>query len=283
MKRKKIVRQAVIIIVLLIVTAIATVYIWSTLLLGKTYSIPLETVQVPHDSASIMEGHRLIRIEHCSDCHSTHLTGGRIENFTAPNLTQAIPTYSDPELLRLLKYGVRKDGRSVYAMPIYMFHQLKDESYIRMIAYLRTLETLPSTPGIPADNSYSFRRRLKIINGDIYPEIVKPDVPRQYIPKDTTQLSEGRYLAMTLCTSCHGPDLKGFEGFSPNLVIASAYPEKDFFRLIRTGIALGDRELGLMTQITRNNLHYMNDKEINAIYTYLKTKPTMKDTKNKTD
>lgn len=274
MRRGVLLRWAIIIFTVCIALVVNTVYVWSTAILNRKYDVPLTSVNIPHDSASIHEGERLVRIEHCSDCHGARFTGGTIENFTAPNLTRVLPSYSDAELERLLKYGVRKDGRSVYAMPIYMYHQLQDESYTKIIAYLRTLKTLPSTPGIPDENSYSFPRRLKIINGDINPEIVKPDVPRQYIPEDTTCLSEGRYLAMTLCTSCHGADLKGFDGFSPNLIIASSYPEKDFFRLLRTGIALGDRELGLMSKITRNNLRYLNDDEINAIYAYLKTRPT---------
>lgn len=276
MKRKNFSKHILFTLVFLISSALATVYIWSAVILNRRYNVPLTTVQIPGDSASVTEGKRLVGIEHCSDCHGARLSGGNIESFTAPNLTRVIPTYSDAELQRLLKYGVRKDGRSVYAMPIYMFHQLQDESYTKIIAYLRTLKPLPSTPGIPAENSYGFSRRLKVISGNIYPEIIAPEVPRPYIHHDTSAVALGQYLVMTACTSCHGADLKGFEGFSPDLIIASAYSEKDFFRLIRTGVALGDRELGLMTKITRNNLRYFNDREINAIYAYLRTKPTLK-------
>ena len=258
----------------IVVLVLAVVYIWSTIILNKTYPVPLNAVNIPRDSASIIEGKRLVQIEHCSDCHGTRLSGGNIESFTAPNLTRIIPTYSDAELERLLKYGVRKNGRSVYVMPIYMFHQLQDESFVKIIAYLRTLQVLPSTPGIPDENSFNFRRRLEIISGKIYPEMISPDIPRPYIYHDTTAVATGQYLAMTVCTSCHGADLKGITGFSTNLIIASAYPKDAFFKLLRTGVALGDRELVLMTKISRNNLHYLNDKEINDIYAYLKTKPT---------
>lgn len=274
MKKKNYIKRIGFYIAILIVLVLATVYIWSTLILDKTYDVPLSEVHIPNDSASLIEGKRLTQIEHYSDCHGARLSGGVIGKFIAPNLTEIVPTYSDPELKRLLEYGVKKDGHSVYEMPIFMYHQLQDESFAKIIAYLRTIQPLPSTPGIPAKNTYAFLRRLKLIKGRITPEMVKPDVPRPYLHYDTTQVAFGKYLAMTTCTSCHGENLKGIKGFSTDLVIAAAYPKEDFFKLLRTGVALGDRKLGLMTKIATNNLQYLNDNEINSIYAYLKTKPT---------
>jgi mono/diheme cytochrome c family protein len=274
MRKKNYIKRISFYIAILVVLVFATVYIWSTLILDKTYDIPLSEVHIPHDSASLIEGKRLIRIEHCSDCHGARLSGGVIGKFIAPNLTEIIPTYSNGELERLLKYGVKKDGQSVYEMPIFMYHQLQDESFAEIIAYLRTIHPLPSTPGIPAKNTYGFLRRLKLIAGSITPGMIKPDVPRPYLHYDTSQVAFGKYLAMTSCTSCHGENLKGIKGFSTDLAIVSAYNKENFFRLLRTGVALGDRKLGLMTKIATNNLKYLNDNEINSIYAYLKTKPT---------
>lgn len=274
MKKKNYIKQIGFCIALLSVIFISAVYIWSTLILDKTYDIPLSEIQIPNDSASLIEGKRLMQIEHCSDCHGARLSGGVIEKFVAPNLTEIVPTYSNPELKRLLEYGVKKNGRSVFVMPIFMYHQLQDESFAKIIAYLRTIQPLPSTPGIPAKTTYGFLRRLKLINGKITPEMVKPDVPRPYLRYDTSKVAFGKYLAMTSCISCHGEDLKGIKGFSTNLIVAASYPKEDFFKLLRTGVALGDRKLGLMTKIANNNLKYLNDNEINSIYAYLKTKPT---------
>jgi len=283
MKKKTYIKRITFAIALLIVLGLAVVYIWSTAILNKTYSAPLTQVHIPTDTASVREGARLAHIAHCGDCHGSHLTGGIVEKidymaeFIAPDISQIIPTYSNEELERVLRYGVEKNGHSVYIMPAYMYHQLKEESIVKIIAFLRTVPPLPPKQGIPLRTTYDFLGRWKLIEGKIPPiaGMMKPNSPRLYIPDDTTQLSLGKYFVMTTCTACHGLNLKGEEGFSPDLIIASAYDKEDFFKLIRTGVALGDRKnIGLMSHVAKNYLCYLNDKEINCIYTYLKTKPT---------
>ena len=281
MKKKTYLKRIVIYLILLIVIALATVYIWSAVILNKTYDIPLSEVHIPNDTASIQEGERLVHIAHCSDCHGEHFTGAvfakeaHVVELVAPNITRVIPTYSNAELERLLRHGVKKNGHSVYEMPADMFSQLKEESIGKMIAYFRTLRPLPDTLHNVATN-FQCLGRLILIQGKITPiaDLIKFNAPRLYIPHDTSQISFGKYLAMTTCTSCHGENLKGEEEFTPDLVIAATYTKEDFFKLIRTGVALGDRKLGLMTKIATNNLKYLNDNEINSIYAYLETKPT---------
>lgn len=280
---KKIIKTTAITLVSLIVVALVTLYLWSTILLNKTYDIPLAEVHVSNDSASIIEGARLAHIAHCGDCHGEHLTGAifpdipsNIATLVAPNLTHVIPTYSNAEVLRLLRYGVKRDGRSIYIMPAFMYHELKEESVSKIIAYLRALKPEPNSPGLPSKSSFTLLGRLSLIQGKVTPiaTMIKPNSEGEYVHYDTSQVSFGRYLAMSTCTACHGPDLKGFERFTPDLAIAAAYKKEEFFKLIRTGVALGNRELGLMSNVTKNYLSYLNDQEIECIYAYLQTKPT---------
>lgn len=283
MKKKIIIKGIAFSIALLLLLILAVVYSWSTIILNKTFSVPMATVQIPHDPESIVEGERLVHIEHCGDCHGAQLTGAvfrdmspKIATLVAPNLTQVIPTYSNEEIVRVLRYGVKKNGYSVYEMPVSMYHQLKEKSVVNIIAYLRTLPPLPTPPGVPAQSSFTFSGRLKLIEGKMLPEAsrIKPNAPRLFIPQDTTQISLGKYLTMTTCTACHGKDLKGFSGFSPDLKIAAAYQKEDFFKLMRTGVALGDRKnIGMMSRISKDYLSYLNDREISSIYAYLKAKP----------
>lgn len=284
MKKKTLIKRIGFTILILIVLALAVVYVWSTMILNKTYSAPLAEVHIPTDTASIREGARLLHIAHCGDCHGEHLTGGIVEKvnhvaeFIAPDITKIIPTYSNEELERVLRYGVEKNGHSVYIMPAFMYHQLKEESLVKIIAYLRTIRPLPPTQNIPQRTVYDFLGRLYLIEGKIHPmaTLIKPNSPRLYIPHDTTEVSLGKYFVMTTCTACHGPDLKGEEGFTPDLIIASAYDKEAFFKLIRTGVALGGRkDIGIMSHVTKNYLCYLNDNEINCIYAFLKTRPTM--------
>ncbi len=290
MAMRKIIKITAITVVVLVVAMIGTVYVWSTIILNKTYSTPLTAVQIPKDSASVVEGERLLHIAHCGDCHGAHLTGQvfkdvdpKIATLVAPNLTHVIPTYSNEEIERLLRYGVKKNGHSIYIMPAFMYHELKEESIHKIIAYLRTLKPLPNSPGLPVKTSFTFKGRISVIQNAFSPggefspiaNMIKPNTEGKYVHYDTSRVSFGKYLVMSTCTACHGPDLKGFEGFSPNLVIAAAYKREDFFKLIRTGVALGDRkDIGLMSHVAKNYLSYLNDKEINSIYDFLQTKPT---------
>ena len=281
MRKKTIIKRIAYSVISLIVLIIAIIYIWSALIIDKTYHVPLAVIQIPKDSASINEGHRLVEIAHCSDCHGEHFTGNvfvkinHVGEIVAPNLTKVIPTYSNAELERVIRHGVKKNGHSVYIMPSFMFYQLKEESVEKMIAYLRTLHPEPDTLN-GAKTNFEFLGRLALIQKKLIPiaSMIDHHSPRKYIHYDTTQVSFGRYLAMTTCTSCHGIDLKGEPGLGPNLIIAAAYKRDEFCKLLHTGIALGGRNLDLMSHVAKNNLCHLNDNEMNCIYAYLKTKPT---------
>lgn len=281
MTKRTIIKRIAYSVISLIVLIIAIIYIWSALIIDKTYNVPLAVVQIPKDSASINEGHRLVEIAHCSDCHGEHFTGNvfvkinHVAEIVAPNLTKVIPTYSNAELERLIRHGIKKNGHSVYIMPSFMFYQLKEESIDKIIAYLRTLHPESDTLN-GAKTHFEFLGRVAVIQKKLIPiaNMMDHNSPRKYIHYDTTQVSFGRYLAMTTCTSCHGIDLKGEPGLGPNLVIAAAYKRDEFCKLLHTGVALGGRNLDLMSHVAKNNLCHLNDNEMNCIYAYLKTKPT---------
>jgi len=52
---------------------------------------------------------------------------------------------------------------------------------------------------------------------------------------------------------------------SPDLRVVSAYDPEAFTRLLRAGIALGGRQLGVMSEEARNNLAQLTDPEISAL------------------
>ena len=116
MVKKTLVKRTVICIVLLVILPLATVYTWSTIILTKTYNIPLTATHIPNDTASIREGERLTRIAHCAHCHGDKFSGGVVANvdyvaqFIAPNITSILPDYTNEELERLIRDGVKKTG-----------------------------------------------------------------------------------------------------------------------------------------------------------------------------
>ena len=64
----------------------------------------------------------------------------------------------------------------------------------------------------------------------------------------------------------------GDRGVHPPLIIAKSYSLDDFRRLMREGIGLGDRDLGLMSQMAEFRLKHLKDGEIEALHAYLQAR-----------
>jgi cytochrome c553 len=75
-----------------------------------------------------------------------------------------------------------------------------------------------------------------------------------------------------VCAQCHGTNLSGTPKDlvpAPDLLIVGAYDRDAFHALMRTGKAVGGREVGAMSKIARGNLSSLTDDEIDATYNYL--------------
>ena len=197
---------------ILIALAIAIVYIWSALIMSKTYNVPLTTIHISSDTATVREGARLIRIEHCRECHGEQFTGRAFHHFNnkadlvAPNITPIVSTYSNEELERLIRHGVKKNGKSVFFMPSHMYYELKEESVAKIIAYLRTLKPMPTPSDLPFSSTFYPLGRLDIIIRKYKgaPERINHKAPGQFAQYDTSRIAFGKYLTMTACSNCHG-------------------------------------------------------------------------------
>jgi hypothetical protein len=54
--------------------------------------------------------------------------------------------------------------------------------------------------------------------------------------------------------------------------MAASYDPEDFERLLRTGIAAGDRKLGLMTAVGQSRFNALTSEEISSLHAYLKAR-----------
>jgi cytochrome c553 len=258
----------------LLVLIAAGVYTASEATIRRTYDVPLAALVVPQEAADIAEGERLARIRGCfGGCHGTTLEGRvffdepGVATIPAPNLTRVVREYSDAELERAIRRGVTRTGRSVFAMPSDMFAGLADEDLAHIIAFLRSQ---PEIDGTTPQFRAGPKGRLGIVLGmfsPLAPQIraaSRPDVPRD------DELEWGRYLVRTVCTECHGHDLRGdASGRPPDLRIAAAFDEAGWFELMRSGRGLGGRELDLMAQVALSRFSYMTDDELRAVHAYL--------------
>lgn len=266
-------------LVALVLLAIGAIYALSAYRLGKRYDFSAHEVVVSSDPATIARGQRLATILGCHACHGDGLEGEiavddfRFGRFVIPNVTLALETYSDLDLVRLFRHGVRPDGKGVLPiMPAPSFAHLASDDIGAIIAYLRSAPAvdndLPSTRLGPL-----LRAMLALGRIEMAPRTIDHTRPAaETVNRDDT-MALGAYLASITCTECHGQDLQGIDGFlvTPNLAITAAYTEPQFRELLRTGVALGGREVGAMTTVARSRFTHFNDEEIHALYTYLTT------------
>ena len=267
------------VLVVLGAVAYAVVYVMSERILGRHYDAPASALAVPSDAASIAEGRRLATLRGCLGCHGKDAEGTvlfddpLIARIVAPNLTRAVRKYSDAELVTIIRHGLRPDGRSVVVMPSEEFVTLTDEDLGRIIAYMKTL---PAVDGPDPAVSLGPLGRIGLVLGayQTTAQIIAGMVP----PPDTAQpqAAAGRYLARTTCAHCHGTDLRGASNpdfTAPALQIVAAYSPEAFTQFLRTGVALGGRELRVMSAVARKQLHDLSDDEIAALYSYLHAIP----------
>ena len=266
------------VLVVLALGAAAYIYVVSERMTRKTYDLPLSSIGLPTDSLLVSEGKRLATVRGCyNGCHGAGLDGGvafdqpLLARIVAPNLTQVVAHYTDPELERVIRHGVRRDGRSTLGMPSSMFYYLSDQDLGAIIAFLRSA---PVTEGPATEISLGPLARLGLAMGKYNPqaELIDHNAPRLTVRDTSDHIAFGKYLALTSCTECHGLDLRGNADRScPNLVIAATYSEENFARLMRTGRGRGDRELRVMSDVARRRFSHLTAGEIKALHTYLST------------
>lgn len=265
--------------------ALGALYLLSERIVAREHAIEGHRVEVPTDSASVAEGARLARLRGCYDgCHGEG-TGGEVfvdppglQGFllgrvVAPDLGRLAEEWSTVELERAIRHGVRPDGRSTLAMPSSMFQHLSDEDLGRILAFL---ESRSPVTGMEREVRLGPMARLFLVREVFTPQAEEIDQDRPH-PEATPRsdpLAHGEYLARTVCTECHGQDLEGAgeTGSAPPLVVVAGYDREAFARLMATGDPPGDRELGLMKGVAVSRFSHLTDREVEALYAYLRSR-----------
>jgi cytochrome c553 len=240
--------------------------------------VPLARIAVPHDAGAIAKGKRLATLYGCfNSCHGERMQGLKlydepgIARINAPNLTRVVPEYTDAQLERLIRHGVKRDGTSTWIMPSPMFSHMSDEDLANVIAFLRSS---PVLDGPMREVTLGYLGRIGIVAGKFKP--LASTIARGERHPATADRSDpmtfGRYVVMTTCTECHGQKLQGDDFVkAPSLVVTAGYSESAFRHLMKTGIGLGDRKLGLMTEVSETRFANFTEEELRAVQTYLGT------------
>ncbi len=264
-------------LVIALLIAGGAIYVWviSQRLIDEVYEAPESTFVYDASAADLDEAWRTAIISGCFDgCHGKGANGQVFNDdltfgvFNAPNLTQAFAEMSDVELDSTIRHGVRRDGTSNLMMPSASFHHMTDEAFNNLVAFIRSLSR---TEGPRHDVRPGILARYIIMDGLWVPQAkrIRDDAPWIEKGELPPRLENGKYLALTVCGECHGMDHNGFEGFTPGLGASLAYSEDDFRRLLREGIPIGNRELGLMAEVAVNRFSMLTDDEVNNLRLYL--------------
>jgi hypothetical protein len=258
--------------------------------MDRVYEVPVPNVVVSTDAAVIERGRHLSEaVAGCSngDCHGPDLGGGKTMEFgplgkvTGPNISKGGlgAAYSPGELFRLIRHGLKKDGRSVRFMPSNEMGWLPDSDITAVISYLATLP--PTTkPNGPTE----LGTLAKVLDRfDMLPLDVARTIDHRQPeigPAPSPTAEYGRFLGK-LCTGCHGKTLSGgpIPGAPPEIPVPSnitpdasglqGWTYEDFDRLLTQGIRKNGKKLDPFMPIS--GFGKMDETEKRALWAHLTT------------
>ncbi|RYY34900.1 MAG: c-type cytochrome [Sphingomonadales bacterium] len=257
----------------LAVLALIVVFGGSEWIIQKGRAAPLPPVAADRTPAGIAEGARLAKALGCRSCHGPEGQGRllvdvpNVIHVAPPAFAPIVADYSDAELARLIRHGIKRDGTATFVMPVEGHAGLADQDLARIIGWMRTLK--PSAADSKDGLHFGPLGRVALLTGGILPE-VKPDTRAPALrPADS-----GAYLTDTVCAACHSlrETRKAHDDGRPVPPLAEIGPAYDlvaFKKLLRTGVGLSPRDLGLMRQVAKDDLAHLTDAEMDAIHAYL--------------
>jgi len=247
--------------------------------LNRQYDNPPSAIAVDMTVEQIARGEKFVFF--CAGCHSPNKKPPLLGNdflaeagappvgrMYAPNLTPAhLAGWTDGEIIRAIREGIHKNGRSLLIMPSSQFRRFSDNDVAAIVAYLR------SQPAVEPDTPRTRLNFLGAIMANIAPifqaqaAITEPVIA----PPASVTPEYGKYLASYGCTICHGQDLRGDVQFGVPTLMASglAWSEEDFLSFFYSGL----RPSGLAVdgdQMPWDDLRVLfADDDLRAIFLHL--------------
>jgi mono/diheme cytochrome c family protein len=260
--------------------------------MDKVYDVPLPRVTRSTDPAVLARGKHLVDATtgcSSSDCHGADLAGGKtmsmgpLGTFTAPNITPGgiIAAYSDGELARVIRHGLRKDGRSVRFMPSQDYSWLPDNELEAIVSYLRTVEAV-SRPNGPLEAGLLAKvlDRNDMLVLDVARRI--DHAAKELVPAPEPTAAYGKFLARS-CQGCHGNTYAGGPipgapasmpvptNLTPHATGLAGYTYEHFDRLLLSGTKKDGKKLDPFMPI--ESFGKMDEIEKRALFAFLITLP----------
>jgi cytochrome c553 len=262
--------------------------------LNRHYDNPAADIKIAGTPDQIARGEKLAHV--CVSCHTQDnqlpLSGTNFAakfdfppfgTLYAPNLTPSgdIQDWSDGEVIRAIREGVHRDGRSLLIMPSADFRNLSDEDVQALVAYLRSQ---PATGGPTPQNQFNLLGAIFTNLADF--RVAQAPVGRVTAPPVGT-VAYGKYQVDIMgCRDCHGDQLQGrVENGQPgpppgpNLtLIIPHWTEDDFMTFFNSGVLPGGGKVPILTLKSGFSEPRMpwptiraaaTDEDLKAMYAYL--------------
>lgn len=253
----------------------------------QNYTVELEHLDIPTDTATLAYGKRLITTKGCDDCHGADL-GGKvfIEDpglglIIASNLTKGkggLPAdFDGDDWLMALKHGLR-DGKPLIFMPSHEYAHLSQEDMSAIIAYCSQIEPvdreLPNTEIGPIARILTDLGKFPLLPAEMINHSgklkrnVKAEVSAEY----------GKYLSIA-CQGCHRENMKGGDPVGPGFpdvadISSTGNPGKwtteQFVNTLRTGNTPEGKILNPKDMPWTMTKAY-TDLELHALHLYLRS------------
>jgi hypothetical protein len=259
--------------------------------LERVYDIPVPAIAVSKDPAVLARGEHLTHtLMPCAsaECHGGDFAGaakaidvGPVGRFRAPNITPGGlgVAYSDGELFRLLRHGIKKDGRGVRFMPVQDASWLPDADLVAIISYLRTVPAVEKANGaIEIGPLGKVLDRRNMFALDVARRIDHDHAETAPPPAPTKEY--GRFVAR-LCTGCHGDHLSGGPipgappsvptplNLTPDASGLAGWTYDDFAKLLDSGVRKNGRTLDPFMPL--GTFSQLDDTERHALWAYLQS------------
>lgn len=210
---------------------------------------------------------------------------GPIGTMKYPDITAGrngrLAEYSDSELARLIKHGIKRSGTTVRFMPSTDFSWWPNDDVVALISYLRTVPPVDGVPGVVEVGVLAkVLDRLDLMPLDVARRIDHSKKEEAIAPAPTA--AYGAYVAR-LCKGCHGEGLSGgkIPGAPPDMAIPlnltphetglKGWAFEDFEKTLKTGVRKNGKTVDKMmpVEMTKN----FDDNELRGLFAYLQSVP----------
>ena len=262
----------------------------ATVLAASEAMARYEEAVAGHKAVLARGEHLAVGLGACNDCHSPDYSGreevmGPLGTIRMPNISPGegnkITQYTEGELARLLRHGVKKDGTSAVFMPSQDFAWWPDDDIRALITFIRTVP--------PVDKTWEPTELGPIAKVLDLSDSLVLDVARRIdhestdkAPPPAATAAYGGYVAR-ICQGCHGKTLSGgkIPGTPPDIPIPANltphesgighYAFADFDKLMREGVKPDGSALDSFMPIA--SFKNFDETEMKALWAYLESLP----------